>query len=968
MDTRAKIINGSRFSLPCIALLCIALGLYLISLCNYLLFHTLSEFFSVIVACAIFIFAWNTRHIQSNHFFLFLGVAYLFIGLLDLLHCLTCAGMGIFPPAVAASGASEQLWLAARSMESSSLLLAFCFIRRKCSTGWTMAFYVLVSGLLLLLIFICPFFSACETESGRLTEFKRQGEYFIALLLACSLPLLHWYWASFDREVLRLMQAAVLLAIAAELSHAAHPSIPDLSVFTGHLLRIFSYYAIYRAVIATGLTQPYNTLFRELNAHKNELEAKVRQRTAALQQSRDNLQVEMAGRLRTEKELLWELAVNRTLAQLADTFISRSLSVREIEKLAGRAAKELIGCEQGAAKAALETEEDAEPTAFPWDSVLNTRQGFYTNTLAALRRPVAISADRLPCRNYLHVPAMIGGRAVGRIALADKEGDFTDHDLAAAERLAAVFALAVQRKQMEESLSRSERKYRSLFNDAPDMIHIVNQEKKIVDANPAELRTLGCASRDEVVGAPLIDIIHPDFRSRAAIFLEQALCAGCCVNSYETALLTRSGGQVDVEVSAVPLLENGRVVSVRAIMRDITGRKKEEQERKKLETQLRQARKMEAIGTLAGGIAHDFNNILGPILGYTEMALESLPASSNVIPWLEEVQRAGGRAKELVRQILDISRKCEHELQPLRLQPIIKETLKLLRSSIPSIIEIRLHLEPSCGAVLADPTRIHQVVMNLCTNAYQAMRETGGLLDVSLEQIALGEGSAPGRLRLPPGLYLKLEVRDTGPGIPEEMLEKIFEPYFTTKAKGDGTGLGLALVQSIALDFGGDVMVSSELGKGSSFQVFLPVIHNEVPAPPPAEAVPLPGGNERIMAVDDDANIADLAMNMLTSLGYQVTALISSTEALALFERQPQAFDLLLTDMTMPQMTGAELAAKLLALRPDLPVLLCTGFSELIDEQRAQELGISGFLMKPFSKRELAATVRETLDRKRQIS
>ncbi|WP_417912738.1 MASE3 domain-containing protein, partial [Candidatus Electronema sp. TJ] len=886
------------------------------------------------VACAIFIFAWNTRHIQTSHYFLFLGIAYLFIGLLDLLHCLTFAGMGIFPPATAA--ASAQLWLAARSMESCSLLLAFCFIRRKCRVGWTMAAYLLVFGLLLLLIFICPVFPSCQAErSGRLPEFKQQAEYVIAFLLACSLPLLHWHRANFDREVLRLMQAAVLLAIAAELAQTFHVVSQSFASFASHLFRIFSYYSIYRAVIATGLTQPYNTLFRELNTHKEELEAKVRKRTAALQQSRDSLQAEMAERLRTEKELLWELAVNRTLAQLADTFISRSLSVREIEKLAGRAAKELIGCEQGAAKAILDAENDAEPAAFPWDSVLNTRQGFYTNTLATLRRPVVVSTERLPCRNYLHVPAMIGGRAVGRIALADKDSDFTDQDMAAAERLAAVFALAVQRKQMEESLSRSEFKYRSLFNDAPDMIHIVSQEKKIVDVNPAELRTLCCANRDEVVGAPLLDIIHPDFRSRTEMFLDQVLRTGCCVNSYETALLTRNGGQVDVEVSAMPLLENGRVVSVRAIMRDITGRKKEEQERKKLENQLRQARKMEAIGTLAGGIAHDFNNILGPILGYTEMALDALPAGSDVIPWLEEVQRAGGRAKELVRQILAISRKCEQDLQPLRLQPIIKETLKLLRSSIPSTIEIRSRLDPACGAVLADPTRIHQVVMNLCTNAYQAMRETGGLLEIFLEQIKLDEGNVPGRLRLPPGLYLKLEVRDSGPGIPEELLEKIFEPYFTTKPKGEGTGLGLALVQSIALDFGGDVMVSSELGNGAAFQLFLPVIQETPLALPGEEIAPLPGGHERILVVDDDENIAALSRNILESLGYQVTALTSSTEACALFERRPYDFDLLLTDMTMPQMTGAELAAKFLARRPELPVLLCTGFSELIDEHRA---------------------------------
>jgi PAS domain S-box-containing protein len=560
------------------------------------------------------------------------------------------------------------------------------------------------------------------------------------------------------------------------------------------------------------------------------------------------------------------------------------------------------------------------------------------------------------------MPAVIDGRAVGRIALANKEGDFTNDDLVAAERLAAVFALAVQRKYAEESLSRSEHKYRSLFNDAPDMIHIVSQEKKIVDANPAELRILGCTSREELIGVPLLEVIHPDFRRKTAAILEQILSSGLCMKNYETALIARNGDQIDVEVSAVPQLENGRVVSVRAIMRNITERKQEEQERKKLEVQLRQSRKMEAIGTLAGGIAHDFNNILGPILGYTEMALESLPPGSSIWPWLEEVQKAGSRARELVRQILAISRKTEQEVQPLRIQPIIKETLKLLRSSLPTTIEIRQHLDPTCGAVLADPTRIHQVVMNLCTNAYYAMRETGGLLEVSLQQIELYADALPRKLRLPSGSYLQLQVRDTGCGMPEDILEKIFEPYFTTRAKGEGTGLGLALVQSITLDFGGDVTVASEPGQGAVFDVYLPVIREVKESSIDKKAVVLPVGKERVLVVDDDQNVAEMTRNILASLGYIVTALTSSSEALALFSHQPEAFDLIFTDMTMPQMTGAELAQQMLTRRPELPVILSTGFSALIDEGKAEALGIRRLLMKPFTKGELARAVREALD------
>ncbi|MCW5206033.1 PAS domain S-box protein [Desulfobulbus sp. F5] len=963
MEANTKIIIGNPLSLPCAALLAAALALHLISLYNYLLFHTLTEIFSATVSCAIFIFAWNTKQMQRNHCLLFLGIACLFTGWLDLLHCLSYKGMNIFnQPQIATENVSCQLWIAARYIESVSLLLAFLFLRRTFSPHRAVAAYVTIISLILFTIFIWPIFPLCYDEQAGLTVFKKSSEYLISFFLTCSLLLLHWHRVRFDRDVLRLMQAGILFAIAAELFFTFYADSHDFLNFTGHCFRIFSCYAIYRAVIETGLTQPFSTLFRELNTHKTELENKVQERTADLQQSRDNLQEEMAERLKAEKELLWELSVNRTLAQVADALISRSLPVREIEKLVGRAVKELIGSEYGTARAAHYDPTEDSDSGMPWESVLNTRQSFFTNSISSNERIMGIPPNQMPYRNYLHVPAIIDGRAVGRIALANKEGEFSKHDLIASERIAAVFALAVQRKQTEDSLSRSERKYRSLFNDAPDMIHIVGIDKRIADANPAELQTLGCA-REELVGTPLLNIIHPEFRHKSAQALDQIFSLGCCMQHYETALITKEGDKIDVEVSAVPQVESGRVVTVRAIMRNITERKREEQERKKLEAQLRQSRKMEAIGTLAGGIAHDFNNILGPILGYTEMALEFLPAGSNIAPWLEEVQCAGSRAKELVRQILAISRKCEQELQPLRIQPIIKETLKLLRSSLPATIEIRQQLDPACGTVLADPTRIHQVVMNLCTNAYHAMRETGGLLEVSLRQIELTADTLQSKLRLPLGMYLQLEVRDSGCGMPEEMLEKIFEPYFTTRAKGEGTGLGLALVQSIALDFGGDVTVTSELGRNTIFQVYLPVIKTAKEDRISNDARLLPTGSERIIVVDDDINIAELSRNMLASLGYRVMALNGSIEALTVFEQQPEAFDLVFTDMTMPQMTGAVLAKKILARRPELPVVLCTGFSELIDEQKATELGICALLMKPFTKGELALTVRTALDR-----
>ena len=365
---------------------------------------------------------------------------------------------------------------------------------------------------------------------------------------------------------------------------------------------------------------------------------------------------------------------------------------------------------------------------------------------------------------------------------------------------------------------------------------------------------------------------------------------------------------------------------------------------------------------MAGGIAHDFNNILGPIFGYTELALDVLPEDDRISLWLQEVLKASYRARELVRQILTISRKADQEVQPLRIQLLIKEALKLLRFSFPSNIEIRQHLMPDCGPVQADPTRIHQVIMNLCTNAYYAMRETGGVLEVFLKEIFLTQEDVDNKVRLQPGPHLQLTVQDTGSGIPEELLEKIFEPYFTTKAQGEGTGLGLAVVQSIILDFCGDISVYSEPDKGTAFHVYLPVIRVGEEEIQIEETALLPRGTERILVVDDDQELGLICQRILETLGYQVLVCTTGCEALAAFRQQPDTFDLVVSDMTMPEMTGDELTRKLLALQPDLPVIICTGFSELMDEDKAREIGARALLMKPLTKKELACAVRQVLD------
>ena len=380
------------------------------------------------------------------------------------------------------------------------------------------------------------------------------------------------------------------------------------------------------------------------------------------------------------------------------------------------------------------------------------------------------------------------------------------------------------------------------------------------------------------------------------------------------------------------------------------------------EKQLQQVLKIQAIGTLAGGIAHDFNNILFPIVGYTELTMDEVPEDSAARKNLEEILKAAHRAKNLVQQILTFSRQSGQEREPIRVQYVIKEALKLLRATIPSTIEIEHHLEENCGAISGDATQIHQVIMNLCTNAYQAMQESGGKLEIGLTEVDITYADTIERVGLKPGRHLQLSVKDEGCGMERAVMDRIFEPYYTTKSHGKGTGLGLAVIHGIVKNHGGDIIVDSQLGEGSPFYVFLPVIDEiDVQTKTPTFTM-ASKGTERILLVDDEAQIIDMEQQMLEHLGYKVTSSTDSQKALELFTRSPEDFDLVITDMTMPHMTGDRLARRLLDIKPEIPVILCTGFNEAITEEKALSMGIQKFVMKPVVKNELASTIRAVLD------
>jgi signal transduction histidine kinase/CheY-like chemotaxis protein len=419
----------------------------------------------------------------------------------------------------------------------------------------------------------------------------------------------------------------------------------------------------------------------------------------------------------------------------------------------------------------------------------------------------------------------------------------------------------------------------------------------------------------------------------------------------------RDGQSLELDVTFAPIRdESGAVINYLAVERDVT-------QEVRLEQHLRQLQKAEALGTLAGGIAHDFNNILNPIFINTELVLLDAPENSPMRQPLQLVLEAAERGKGLVKQIITFSRQKEYEAKPLKVGPLVKEALKFLRASLPSTVEIRAKIASETGFILADPSQVHQVVMNLCSNAAYAMREKGGMLEVGLAEVEVDEDMVRLHPNLEPGPYLRLTVSDTGVGMPREVMERVFDPFFTTKKPGEGSGMGLSVVQGIVRKANGAVTVYSEVGKGSTFNVFFPRVEGEESSLKKSSE-PLPAGRERVLLVDDEEVQVQSARNMLERLGYKVVALTDSVKALSLFRKDPGAFDLVITDQTMPQMTGVRLAEEFLRIRPGLAVILCTGFSEAIDASGAEAAGISQFLMKPFSVGNMSQAIRRALEKK----
>ncbi len=512
--------------------------------------------------------------------------------------------------------------------------------------------------------------------------------------------------------------------------------------------------------------------------------------------------------------------------------------------------------------------------------------------------------------------------------------------------------------ERSQQLAKIEKRYQMLFDNANDAIIVRSFEGKILDVNQVACERLGY-TRKELLKMHMNDILTQEnaqlLPERTRILREKGNLI------FESAHKRRDGTVIPVE-SGCRLMEYDDTLIVMAISRDISERKQAEKEKNRLHAQLQQAQRHEAIGTLAGGIAHDFNNILFPIIGYTEMTMDDVPPDSLAYKNLLEVLKAANRATQLVQHILTFSRSTEEERKPLLLQVIIKEALKLISATIPKTIGIRQDIDNNCGPVLADPTQIHQIIMNLCTNAYHAMQEKGGELQVSLKEVRISSEDHIGNLHTRPGMYLRLMVSDTGCGMEPGVMKNIFDPYFSTKEPGKGTGLGLAVVFGIVKSSGGEITVYSKPGIGSTFSVYLPRASGTADERIPEESQTVPRGTERILLVDDEQQIIKMEKKMLENLGYHVTAKAGSREALECFRQQPHAFDLIISDQAMPHMAGSRLAEMLMQIRPEIPIILCTGFSETFSAEDARRIGIREFLLKPLVKKDLARAIRRVLD------
>jgi PAS domain S-box-containing protein len=521
-------------------------------------------------------------------------------------------------------------------------------------------------------------------------------------------------------------------------------------------------------------------------------------------------------------------------------------------------------------------------------------------------------------------------------------------------------AEVAERRNSERRLSESEARYRVLVENSPDAI-ILNERGHIRFANGAAAKLLAAASPAQLVGRSVFDIVHPDYHEIVRTRMKSMMDTCTALPAAEQRLVRLDGSTVDVDVVAAPFrTEDGVVIQVTA--RDITQRRAAESERQALEAALRQSQKLEAVGTLAGGIAHDFNNILSAVIGHTRLLLEDLTQAHPAWRSVREIREAAHRARDLVKRLMAFSRQQESQRAAVQVEPLIREVQQLLRATLPAGVDLIVRIAPDVPPILADATQIHQVLLNLCTNAWQAMRGDAGCIEIEVEALDADAARTQSGAPLEDAAhYVRICVHDNGAGMSPETLEHIFEPFFTTKGPGEGSGLGLAVVHGIVQSHHGAITVSSRLGEGASFLIYLPVCDAPEAPSETAPDVSARGAKQHVLYVDDEEPLVFLVVRTLERAGFRCTGELDAKRAMALVEKRPQDFDLVITDLNMPGVNGLDVARELLSIRPDLPIIITSGYVRADDVAAARELGVREMILKPDTIDELAAIVHRNL-------
>jgi PAS domain S-box-containing protein len=978
---------------------------------NFQLFHILIELFSIGIMWAICILVWNTRDIIGNQAVLFLGLACFFIGLIDTFHTISYLNAGALTgPEL---NLAAQLWTAGRYLQAFAFLSAPLLLNRQI-IPWRIIITLTCTTALLTGAVFSGMFPDCYLQDGSTTTFNDASELAIGAVLAVAMYQFHKRRQHFEPVIVRYILLSLAAALCAELFFTSYLS-NEFTNVAGHVLKIMALWFLYKALIRGAIKNPFAMIFREIKSREQYLQT-ILQTTSdgfwvvdtgrvlrdvngaycrmsgysreelvgisinALDASEDPVETEARTRriiengselfetlhrrkngsvfpvevsitwieeqggsfvcfirdlterrLAEEKARKVEQLQSKMIAGIADVIVivdSKGTNIYKspnLERLFGWKPHEVVGTSG-------------------WDYIhpddLAPMKAFFDNLLLE-QGAVGNTECRYKCRDGSY--RWIEFKASNLLHDPDIRGILCNyHDI-------------TERRHNELALFESEARFKALHNASFGGIAI-HDRGKILECNQGLTEMTGY-SATELIGMNGLLLIAEKTRDQV---LDNIISG--YEKPYEAIGLRKNGQEYPMRLEARNIPFRGKMV--RAVeFRDLTEIKREEEEKKNLIIQLQQAQKMEAIGTLAGGIAHDFNNILGAIIGYAEMVLEESEPGSMTAKDLQKILQAGNRAKDLVNQILAFSRQTQAEKIPLQMALLVKEATKLLRSSLPTTITIEQEVARDSELIDADPTQIHQIIMNLCTNAFHAMEENGGTLSVKLSAVTLTADDLVSEPDVRPGRYMRLSVGDTGTGIEPEIRKRIFEPYFTTKETDKGTGMGLAIVHGIVKNCAGFISCESRVGMGTVFHIHIPCLRGYVSASTGDKKEVATAGTERVLFIDDEPMLAEMNKVMLEKSGYAVTVQTSSWEALATFSSRPEDFDIVITDQTMPGLTGFELAREMLRLRPELPIILCTGYSTIITEEKARSAGIKGFALKPLSKSRLTMLIREVLEK-----